>query len=286
MAETEVLQGKYDQRGIMKEAGMKTRVLAVTVMAMLLNAGVVSGDLVTGLVAYYPLDGNANDASGNGRHGVVYGAESVGGMVGGAFQFDGYDDGINLPNNNPVWLPMHDFTIAFWVKFYPHPSPETVDYILDLNLGDSSIPSNELGYGICRWRNSGILQFDITTTTNTDEDLYGQDPLELDMWYHVVALRDGTTQAIYVDGVLTDSRTCSDAPIDFIGGYDDDRVNLGRFSRPGYPSVFNLRGTLDDVRIYDRALSADEISSLVPEPATMALLALGILPILKKRRRD
>jgi hypothetical protein len=105
----------------------------------------------------------------------------------------------------------------------------------------------------------------MTTTTNPDEDLSTDDILSKDKWYHLVAVRDGTTQAIYIDGEPNVSRTCSPDPIDFVGGYDDDKVNIGRFSRVDVSSAFELKGIIDDVRIYDRALTAEEIHQVYQE---------------------
>ena len=47
----------------------------------------------------------------------------------------------------------------------------------------------------------------------------------------------------------------------------------------------NWRGMLDDIRIYDHALSATEVAALVPEPSSSVLLGIGLLPLLRRRRR-
>ena len=203
----------------------------------------------------------ANDSSSNGNHGTVYGALWTSGQIDGALNFDGTNDYVGLPDNEPIWLPQYNFTLSAWVYFERDVS-SVHECILDLNHGDSAEPSNELGYQIGRRKNDGKLTFYMTTTTNTDEDLASNDVLVKNTWYHVVAVRDGTTQAVYIDGLSNNSRTCSSAPIDFVGVYDDDTVNIGRFSRSGNPDVSHLDGTIDDVRIYDSALTAQEINLL------------------------
>jgi hypothetical protein len=67
-----------------------------------------------------------------------------------------------------------------------------------------------------------------------------------------------------VDGQSDANRTCTPDPIDFVGGYDDDKVNIGRVSvYEGSPvSDWYMMGQVDDVRIYDRALSAEEIAEI------------------------
>lgn len=103
----------------------------------------------------------------------------------------------------------------------------------------------------------------MTTTTNTDEDIHSNAVLGQNTWYHLVAVRDGTTQAIYINGQLDASRTCSPDPIKFIGGYDDDTVHIGAVRRAGYTAPkYYLNGIIDEVAIYNRALSAEEIQQL------------------------
>ena len=73
-------------------------------------------DLITGLVAYYPFDGNASDMSVNGNHGEVNGA-SLGsdrhGVEGTAYSFDGLDDYVSALDNN---YSTPNYSISFWLK--------------------------------------------------------------------------------------------------------------------------------------------------------------------------
>jgi hypothetical protein len=203
----------------------------------------------------------AYDSAGS-YDGTIYGAAWTTGQIGG--DFDGIDDYVGLPDNDPVWLPQYNFTLSVWV-YFERDAGSTTEHLLDLNHANSGDPANELGYALFRGATSGELAFHMTTTTNTDEDLYTDDVLSKGMWYHIVALREGTTQAIYIDGEPNVSRTCSPDPIDFVGGYDDDKVSIGKFSRVGVGSAFELEGRIDDVRIYDRALTAEEIQQLYQE---------------------
>ncbi len=226
-------------------------------------------DVDPDLVSHWALDDDsgtiASDSAGS-NHGTLYGDPNwTAGQIGGALQFDGVDDYVALPNNDPIWLPVNNFTVSVWVYFERDPAAAE-ETIFDLNWGDSSNPSNELGYAISRRAADGTLKFYMTTTTNSDEDLISNTVLAKDQWYHIVAVRDGTTQAIYINGQPDISRTCSSDPIDFVGGYDDNKVNIGRFSRSGEPGpaagVWYLDGKIDDVRIYDRALQSAEIQQL------------------------
>ncbi|MHC4620307.1 MAG: BACON domain-containing protein [Planctomycetota bacterium] len=206
--------------------------------------------------------GNIAYDSAGGKHGTVYGAVWTSRQIGGALWFDGADDYVGLPGNEPVWLPENDFALSVWVYFDRSAGFSSNELILDLNYGASGDPDYELGYCLLRLQGTGALWFLMTTTTNSDEDLNTGYVLGSGQWHHIVAVRDGTTQAVYVGGQFTDGRTCSPDPIDFVGGYDDDKVNIGRNTKVGNPGNCYLQGTIDDVRIYKRALTAEEIEQL------------------------
>ena len=222
---------------------------------------------VEGLIAYWKFDEDQGpivyDSAGD-NNGTIHGAQRTIGQVGGALSFDGEDDYVELPDNSPVWLPQYDFSLSVWVYFerdFVSTSGES-EVILDLNFGASADPANELGYNIQRRGESGKLCFQMTTTTNSDEDVYSNEVLPTNTWHHIVAVRDGNIQAIYVNGQLDESRTCSVDPIDYAGGYDDDRVNLGRFTTNLGPPRYHLKGGMDDVMVFGKALSAEEIRRL------------------------
>ncbi|UCG56976.1 MAG: hypothetical protein JSU70_19190 [Phycisphaerales bacterium] len=197
----------------------------------------------------------------SGRHGTVHGAVWTTGFVGGALSFDGQDDYLALPGNAPVWLPEHDFTLSTWVYFERDPGslPDDSEAILDLNFAISPSPHCKLGCIVRRLSDTGQVCFSMVTTTNPDEDLYTVQPPAEHEWCHIVAVRHGTTQAIYIDGHLDNSRACSPDPIRYVGDFDDDQVNLGRYTAAGGVPRRHLRGMLDDVVVFDRALSGEEV---------------------------
>jgi len=196
--------------------------------------------------------------------GRVEGATWSPGRLGRALRFDGVDDYVGLPDNNPVWLPVDDFTISFWVYFERDKCVSVTqnEVLVDFNAGSSSDPENELGYIVFRHGENGTFAFQMATMTNTDEDLESQVVPDKDRWYHVVAVRQGTLQMIYVNGLLDAWRACSYSPIDFVGGYDDDKVNIGRYTTSIGVPRYHFKGMLDELMMFDRALTDDEVYRL------------------------
>ena len=96
---------------------MKRLITLLMVLAMTLGFGEFAvADLNAGLVAYYPFNGNANDESGNGNNGTVYGATLTDGRfgnTGSAYDFDGIDDYVDIKKQ---LLSNTDFTVGFWLK--------------------------------------------------------------------------------------------------------------------------------------------------------------------------
>jgi parallel beta-helix repeat protein/predicted outer membrane repeat protein len=219
----------------------------------------VNEPTLSGLVSHWKLDEGSGttvyDSAGM-NHGTIYGATWTTGIIDGALDFDGADDYVALPDNEPVWLPQNNFTLAAWV----YPADYAGAKILDLNFTASANPDYDQGYAVGR-NNNGQISFEMNTTTTTDENTRTNDALVTGRWYHIIALRNSTTQAIYLDGQLNVSRTCASAPIDFVGGYDDDRVSIGRVTTNIVNDLY-FAGKIDEVRIYDRALSAGEINAI------------------------
>jgi len=89
--------------------------ILLAALILILMAAVTPTSAETGLVAYYPFDGDTNDHSGNGNDGTTHGATFVSGTSGQALSFDGVDDYVSaLVNINPDVMPQ--MTMAAWVR--------------------------------------------------------------------------------------------------------------------------------------------------------------------------
>ena len=242
--------------------------------------GTAFGDLNDGLIAYYPFNGNANDETGNGHDGIVYGA-TLGtdrfGNLTSAYSFDGVNDYISITDTAAFGFKNQSFTVSLWAQVRDNDAGYESFVHLSNQNDTSRFP---IAKGRAWWTGSRIYtEFDSGWVCQVISSKYG-DALPLNTWMHLVSVVD------YEAGKLllyADSQ--------FQG--KDDIVNFD-FSSPASPKLFlgmgpesdgnYLSGLLDDVHIYNRALNAAEVAELyiiagptvVPVPAALILGMLGL----------
>lgn len=201
----------------------------------------------SGLVAYYPFNGNANDAVGI-NHGTVNGATLTAdrlGQANKAYNFDG-NNWIRIAANSQ--FEFNDFTLSAW--FYT--SGNSVGYFLMY----PAISPAEDSWGL------GIVSNFSEAYLYPSNWLRGTNGITINKWQNVIFKKSGTTAKMFLDGVLIGSFSGLPATLTYtsarsliIGG-DDDSGSDGNADTHWYS------GKLDDVRIYNRALSDTEIQQL------------------------
>ena len=222
-------------------------------------------DLTEGLVGYYPFNGNANDASGNGKNGTVSGATLTAnkdGDVNSAYSFDGDQDIITISNDDQINNPQ--ITISAMIR----PTRYTA---LEQDQGDnqqvivSNAPQDGWGSGFefktfGETDNNGnqYLSLGVTGTVNgnfsSQTDNIG---MSLNQWSHVVYTHDDNNIKFYLNGQLVLSE---DSP--GTNFYNQNPISIG--SRPSIRHVFS--GGIDDVGIWNKILTAEEIEYLYSNP--------------------
>jgi hypothetical protein len=213
----------------------------------------VSGSLVNGLVAYYPFCGNANDQSGNGLNGVVNGAILTSdrfGNTNSAYHFDGLDDvisaNVNLPQN---------VTVSCWIKseFTANEFPTFFDFQL------STTTFHWIFYGQAAY--NAQIGSRYVTLDNTSSPIFcdnvNLNGLSLNNWQFVTVVVDSATNKhkLYVNGVLTNENTIQGTP------QIADLIEFGRTGQSANHET-NFYGSIDDIGIWNRALTPQEISQL------------------------
>jgi tetratricopeptide (TPR) repeat protein len=227
----------------MKRKHEKLMVLGV-MSIMGLATVVVDADMV----GLWEFDfGLANDSCG-GHHGILVGNPSwETGRVGGALLFDG-DDCVRLPKEADF-----DFTdamtVACWIK------------VKTSNNGRQPIVSKGT-WRLVRARNTNTLAFECPSVASNNDGggnnrgVRGDVNVNEGQWHHVVGVYDGLKMYLYVDGTLDESLEASGA---IVGNVHN--VCIGRNpKRKNRPRNFN--GLIDDVAVFDHALSENEVTKL------------------------
>jgi hypothetical protein len=225
--------------------------------------------LKAGLVAFYPFDGNANDYSGNGNHGVVHGGISLAadrfGNPNSAYHFDGssgYIDILGSPFN---------FLDAFSISFWVNPAKNQNPWIL---LFDKSCWGTHYGAGWRIQQNSNSYYFGYVYTTN---NLAGSHAfyLKSNTFTHVVAIKRDRSTFIYLNGIL--NFTSTSLPSSTIVGNGNLPLVIGAQNTGlTYPAsnVGNFfQGILDCVSIYNRSISLNEVVTLYNSNPTVQFLS-------------
>ena len=200
--------------------------------------------LDNGLVAYYSFSGNANDGSGNGYHGVVNGATLTLDRLGnpqGAYSFDGIDDFIETPLNFATgWEVGDPIHFSLWVK-------TTTD---ENGCALSGKPGDGPDFYALVWDDagSGKMRVRLYGGAYAYSDIVVNDGV----WHCVDWGTDGTDSYFYVDGVAQSS-----APS--IGSFNRETSLVFGVVRE---SDYLFDGAVDEVRVYNRALSESEIQDL------------------------
>ncbi len=185
------------------------------------------------LLMHYPLDGNPTDNSGNGFHGTIQGdPQWVEGLIDGALAFDG-GDFVGTGNTDQL----ETWTVACWVT--SPEAPKTGAY--------GGLVNRQSNYQI-NWDHPNEAFQGVAAVNVGEFQGAGFGPVQADTWYHIAATYDGNTLKAYRDGVLI---TATEAPGVPANAAREMRFGMGSFA-----------GTLDEVRVYRRALTDTEIAEV------------------------
>ena len=202
----------------------------------------------TDYIGYWPLDATsgtiAADASGNGNNGTVNGATwNANGETNGCLSFNGVNNYVQISNNIS-----QDFSIAFWVKTTQAGGTGQWYNGTGLVDGDSPGNANDFGTALC----GGKFAFGVG---NPDTTILSTTAINDGGWHQCVATRVKSTGAIgvYVDGNLQTTGTGSTNTLNASASLRFGQIESGG----GY---FN--GSLDEIKIYNRALGGNEVTAL------------------------
>ena len=208
-----------------------------------------------GLVAYYPFNGNANDESGNENNGVVDGATLTTDRFENnenAYNFDGLETFIILPNDFFNGTENGIYTISFWTKYFQENT--TIFY-----KGGS-------------WKESDIsitsekkVEYSFKNGTNsTSNFLTSNTSLERDKWYNITIIHVSGEIKLYINGTFETQLQINDV-VDWSTSINSQCAGVGMHFGKNYNNCTIDRGyygVIDDFGIWDRGLSEQEIQNI------------------------
>lgn len=201
-------------------------------------------------VAYYKLDGNADDEK-NSHDATAYNVTYGVGQYGNSAVFNGSSSYLSVAHDNDFnWTGSK--TISLWVRFNSLGSG---------SVGIAAKSSNASNYGWFLYKNGADnkIAFSHYDSSDNAASVVSNNAAQVDTWYHVCVTGDGTTNKLYINGVEEDSASAVTATS------TTDALVFGRF----YSNISNyyLNGVIDQVRFFDTTLSSTKVEKLYNESA-------------------
>jgi hypothetical protein len=213
--------------------------------------------LLPGVVGWWPGEGNANDLVGT-NHGILRGGATAdtNAFIGTGFSFNGTNKYVEIPNApelNPAEL-----SVECWVRFDNLDAPGTSTYIGQqyLVFKQNSRYGDFEGYVLSKDRtHADIILWEVSSASGQLVRIDSVSPVTTNQWYHLVGVRGSNYIQLYFNGVLE-----AQTNVNFPQDYGDRPLYFGTSGQAYWDRKLN--GLLDEVLLYNRALSAEEIAQL------------------------
>lgn len=206
---------------------------------------------LAGIVGWWTLDGNLNDSSGNNLNATNSGATPTNGQNGqanGAYSFNA--SYIVLPSSSLLNLSASDITVSAWIDLTSAPASTWNDIIAG-NGNDWGVGIQDDATGNPLLKMTQVSKIDAPNSTTK---------ITLNTWHHVVVAFKGSspyTVSYYLDGASDGSSVWSNSYLPFTAS----TKTIGTRSSGTTTSIY-FHGSLDDIRVYNRVLSAQEVQAL------------------------
>jgi len=214
----------------------------------------------SGLVGFWPFNGNADDESGNGNHGQVIGATLTSGQTetdSSVYYFDGINDYIEI-NNNLTGNLGDSASITFWF----HTTDET------FQARDQRLVEKDNG----SWWVFFITQSDnfVFSVSENNRDSFGDVVLTkeqmINRWHFIAAVKTNNEYKVFADDSLA---------LQFYTPFNHiNTIATMTFGRSEFWTSQHFKGKLDDIRLYNRALTPEELDILADFPTSVAAIDL------------
>jgi len=249
-------------------------------VVMIFIVALLAGNAKASLVAHYEFEGNANDSAGS-NNGTRYGDASFFNdpQRGQVLSLDGNGDYVSLSANAVTTT---EFTVATWANQLGFGGGtyggNPIFCQRDDAVGDNR---SSIHLYACLGITAAFAGAGIRSSNGAAQTL-SSPMMGYKEWHHYAVTVNSIGLVFYIDGIEMD-RAANNQSGNYITSIDE--VDIGRHWYRGivYAGFFN--GLIDDVRIYNTALSQEEIMSIVPEPATLLLFGMGAVMLRNRRFR-
>ncbi|MDP2924836.1 MAG: LamG domain-containing protein [Nanoarchaeota archaeon] len=209
-----------------------------------------------GLVAEYKFEGNADDTSGNGNNGIVNGARLTSGKSGLGYIFNGKNDYIEVPNSNSLML-TSEFSISFWI-YRMQDSTNNWERI----ISKSNTSDYDYWVQFTKTDNGKKIEVGIKKEDRKYIYLIGNSSITLNTWTHITVIKNTTGFEIYINGTRDAAGISSLEIPPFSSTMGNAKTSSDKnFYIGKLTSNYNFNGTIDEVRIWNRALTSEEIKN-------------------------
>jgi hypothetical protein len=224
-----------------------------------------------GLVGWWPFNGNANDESVNTNDGTVNGATLTTDRFGNsnqAYSFNGTSSFIEVANSASLNLGLNDFTFSIWFKLTNYTlssqfmmtkerttAPDGNQFRLAVEK--SSNPSDKKVY-FC----SGVNSNGLNWSSSNGYQLQSDNIAQLNSWTHVAVKRVGKKYYLYLNNILNSTDSSTTGAIHDYSNNFQNMVFGAESAASGTGKLAFFNGALDDIGIWNRALTDQEISNL------------------------
>lgn len=221
----------------------------------------VHKNLQDNTISYYSMDDIQKDTvltdyTANANNGMLRKGTKLGeGILGNGLQFDGVDDYVQFAASPSFDINAPAVSVSLWAKLAQLPAELSGSFC---GLFDSDADQ----YAIYLDKGNKELRFKVTTTVSAERPGIPEADLISGQWIHLVGVYDGTAAKIYLNGVLKDSHPIT-------GNVKPGQVlMLGRNALVG-PVYY--KGNLDNIHVFSKALTAEEITELYQNVKNVAI---------------
>ena len=226
--------------------------MILSLNGIIAGKGVIPSTLSNGLVSVYNAESNANDSLGTYNGTAIGGLTYTTGKFGDAFQFNGTNSYVSIPNNTAHLDFTGDFSVSFWLNYNTTAASLEV-FFSNIKSGGTH------GSGYVVYSNPSEIVFELKAQSVSNSFLVSFTP-SINTWYNIVVTRKRSTESkIYINGALQSGSYAYSNPTQDQTYQTSQEYNIGAYLS-ATPYLSNIK--MDAVNMWNRVLTATEVTEL------------------------